>query len=372
MYDAVVIGGGFYGAAIARYLVRQRGFARIVMLERGRGLLSRASYCNQARVHNGYHYPRSYTTAYRSRVNCPRFAHDFPLAVRKDFTSLYAIARQNSKVTAMQFERFCAEIGAPLKRAPAALAQLLEPRLIEAVYLAEEFAFDAMRLREWAVEELGRCGVELRFSTRATQVGLSGNGEWPMVECTDARGVTEGLVSRYVFNCTYSGLNQLAGDIFRVMTSLKHEITEMALLEMPDELSQIGITVMDGSYFSVVPFPARGLHSLSHVRYTPHSGWPDRFHDDPYGRLECYDKKPRADRMIRDAARYLPAITRARYVESMFEVKTVLVKSEADDGRPILFERSKTLPRCYSVLGGKIDNIYDVLERLDAETLPLH
>ncbi len=39
------------------------------------------------------------------------------------------------------------------------------------------------------------------------------------------------------------------------------------------------------------------------------------------------------------AARYLPAVREATYVESLFEVKTVLVKNEGDDGRPILFER---------------------------------
>jgi hypothetical protein len=32
-----------------------------------------------------------------------------------------------------------------------------------------------------------------------------------------------------------------------------------------------------------------------------------------------------------------------------------------------LFEKHSELPGCYSVLGGKIDNIYDVLEKLDAE-----
>ncbi|MBD3843073.1 MAG: D amino acid oxidase (DAO) family protein, partial [Campylobacterales bacterium] len=54
--------------------------------------------------------------------------------------------------------------------------------------------------------------------------------------------------------------------------------------------------------------------------------------------------------------------------DSLFEVKTVLVKNETDDGRPILFEEYPSLPGFYSVLGGKIDNIYDVLERLDDVT----
>jgi hypothetical protein len=74
---------------------------------------------------------------------------------------------------------------------------------------------------------------------------------------------------------------------------------------------------------------------------------------------------------MRDVARYVPAIENARYVDSLFEVKTVLMKNEGDDGRPILFERNSVLPNCYSILGGKIDNIYDVLEKLDAESLSL-
>jgi hypothetical protein len=71
--------------------------------------------------------------------------------------------------------------------------------------------------------------------------------------------------------------------------------------------------------------------------------------------------------MLRDAGRYLPAIREAEIVDSLYEVKTVLAKSEGDDGRPILFERHAELPGCYSVLGGKIDNIFDVLDKLDAE-----
>ena len=71
--------------------------------------------------------------------------------------------------------------------------------------------------------------------------------------------------------------------------------------------------------------------------------------------------------MVRDLARYLPMLLNAKYIDSLFEVKTVLTMNEADDGRPTLFEKHEELPGCYSVLGGKIDNIFDVLEKLDAE-----
>lgn len=366
--DAVIIGGGFYGAAIAVYLARQRGLKHIVLIEREPALLMRASYNNQARVHNGYHYPRSFTTAYRSRVNLPKFVRDWPLTIKKDFTKLYAISRRNSKVTAKQFERFCQQIGADIKPADPMLRDLFEPRLIEDVYLVEEYAFDTTQLASWAERELKEHGVQVRYQTRATAISKGALGALQVV-VERHQGEQEVLSSRYVFNCTYSSLNQFKGDFSGVSTGLKQEITEMALMQMPPSLEGLGVTVMDGPFFSMMPFPARGLHTLSHVRYTPHLSWSDQRGLDPYEKLRHYKRDTRVDRMVRDVGRYMPEVLKAKYMDSLFEVKTVLVKNEGDDGRPILFEKHAELPGCYSVLGGKIDNIYDVFETLEAENI---
>lgn len=362
--DAVIIGGGFYGAAIAVYLAKQRGLKRILLIEREPALMLRASYNNQARVHNGYHYPRSFTTAYRSQVNLPKFARDWPQAVKQDFTKIYAIARRNSKVTAKQFERFCREIGAAIKPASPALRALFEPRLIEDVFLVEEYAFDTTQLASWAVRELKESGVQVRYETRVTSISKGVQGPLQVL-AENMQGQQELISTRYVFNCTYSGLNQFKGEFPGVSTGLKQEITEMALMQMPAPLAGLGITVMDGPFFSMMPFPARGLHTLSHVRYTPHMHWNDKHGIDPYEKLSNYHQESRVDRMVRDVGRYIPAVFDAKHIDSLFEVKTVLVKNESDDGRPILFERHPELSGCFSVLGGKIDNIYDVLEALD-------
>ena len=367
MYDAIVIGGGFYGSAIAIYLKTQRGFSNVLLVEREHNLLLRASYNNQARVHNGYHYPRSFTTAFRSRVNLPRFVHDYPQAIKRDFTKLYAIARRNSKVTAKQFERFCREVGVKIKPAPDSMRNLFESRLIEDVFLVEEYAFDADILAEGARQELDHCGVEVHLNTCVSGIQKIRNG----LSVSFKGSEQEALNSRYVFNCSYSGLNQIVGDFPGTSAKLKHEIAEMALMQVPPVLAGVGVTVMDGPFFSMMPFPARGLHILSHVRYTPHCHWADQPNLNPYQKLDSYNYDTRVDRMVRDVARYMPAIQDAKYVDSLFEVKTILVKNEADDGRPILFEKHFQLPGCYSILGGKIDNIYDILEKLDAEQLDL-
>ncbi len=367
--DAVVIGGGFYGAAIAIYLAKQRGFKNIILIERESALLCRASYNNQARVHNGYHYPRSFTTAYRSQVNFPKFVSDWPEAIKKDFTKIYAIARRNSKVTAKQFERFCKNIGAKIEPAEKAIHQLFEPRLIEAVFEVEEFALDTTKLAGWAEKELSEYGINILLNAQAKSISRAANNSNLKVTIDTRNENSLKISSQYVFNCTYSGLNQIRGDFPGTTVKLKQEITEIALIKPPVELQNLGVTVMDGPFFSIMPFPARNLHSLTHVRYTPHLYWQDDKNIDPYEKLKLYNPETRVDRMLRDVGRYLPVALDAKYIDSLFEIKTILSKTEGDDGRPILFEKHAELSGCYSILGGKLDNIYDILAKLDAETL---
>lgn len=361
----LVIGGGFYGVMVARHLASRRKGASVVLAEREPKLMTRASYNNQARIHNGYHYPRSLTTAFRSRINFPRFLAEFPFVVKRDFTKLYAIARGHSRVTARQFERFCATIGARLEPAPEAVRSLFDTRLIEQVYLADEWVFDATALRNWSHEALSAAGVDLRLGICVQSIAARSDGR--MVASIASTDSNETLIVDQVFNCTYAGLSEIHTPGPALRAPLKYELTEMALFEPPPSLAAYGVTVMDGPFFSFLPFPPRGLHTLSHVRFTPHAQWTDTSNWGLKASLDDLPKVSRANRMLRDAQRYLPAMAEAHYRDSLFEIKTVLQKSENDDGRPILFERHADLPCYISILGGKIDNIYDILEKLDAD-----
>jgi glycine/D-amino acid oxidase-like deaminating enzyme len=344
--DALIIGAGFFGCHVALQL-RRLGMQRVVLADREAGLLRRASYVNQARVHNGYHYPRSLGTAVRSRRNFVRFCADHPFAIAGGFEKIYAIARQ-SQVSASQFVAFCGEIGAPCRDSPAHLRRLFDPDLIDAAFLTREVAFNATELARDLLARLTEAGVELRLSTEAR------------LQSADAAGATVGLNGetlrvRYAFNCTYAALDAQG---IRLRNVLKKEMTEIALIEPAPSFAAVGVTVMDGPFFSTMPFPALGCHSLSHVRYTPHAAWIDPA--DALTRTQTH-----VVAMLRDGARYMPPLARARALGSLFDVKVVLLSTERDDARPILFEPSAESPRVISILGGKIDNIYDVLDVLE-------
>jgi glycine/D-amino acid oxidase-like deaminating enzyme len=357
--DALVIGGGFYGLYLAEFLARRGD--RVVLCERDGDLMRRASYANQARVHNGYHYPRSVLTALRSRVNYPRFIAEFRPAIDDSFEMVYAVGRRFSKVTADQFYQSMKRIGADIRPAPKRLTDLFDPAYVEGVFLAQECAFNAAVLKEIMAERVRRAGVEVRLNTSVNSVmGLMG----PIGPVVRAETTAGSIDAGRVFCCTYAQTNApgAAGGLPRV--PLKHELTELALVEVPAALHDLGVTVMDGPFFSCMPFPARGLHTLSHVRYTPHGHWYDG--DGPY--RPPYDifaetvKETAFPHMVRDAARYLPALAGCRYHDSLWEVKTVLPRSETDDSRPILFKSDFGIPGYHLVMGGKIDNVYDIVD----------
>lgn len=371
--DVLIIGGGFYGLYLADHLAAR--VARVIVCEQGPALMRRASYANQARVHNGYHYPRSFLTAVRSRVNFPRFTAEFPEAVCDSFRKVYAVARRDSKVTAAQFVESMRRIGAPVRPAPAPIAKLFDPAYIEASFLVEEVAFDAVRLCELLSARARRSGVDIRLNTSVRAVRRRDDDSLDVD--LDSPAGPYSVRARHVFNCGYAGLNGPTARSGLPVVPLKYELAEMALVEVPDELRDLGITVMDGPFFSLMPFPARGLHTLSHVRYTPHAHW----YDEAGGPaptlapvdLKRVDLKP-ADlatrrsafpHMIRDAARYLPGIAPSVYRESLWEIKTLLPRSETDDSRPILFRPDHGLAGYHLVMGGKIDNVYDVAEEVD-------
>ena len=353
--DAVVIGGGFFGCCLAVHL-RQR-FAKVVLFEREPTLMMRASRVNQARLHNGYHYPRSFLTAARSHANMAVFREQFPEGVEAGFQHLYAIARNDSKVGRRHFERLSKTIGMPLRPVSDKLMRLFNRQLIEAVYEVEEPAFNINALRETVARQLHAADVDVRLGTEIAAM-IAVPGRQPVSETVS--GAT--IMADWVFNCTYAELNRLVATDAATWPQLSHQLAEVALIEPPEELRDLGITIMDGPFFSVMPFPSENLHSLTHVRYTPHLKWTEQEHPelDPTQVAARWAEPSRFPWIVRDATRYVPAMARAIHVKSLYDVKTLVTSQNVDDGRPILFHHDVQNSRIVSILGGKIDNIFDV------------
>jgi glycine/D-amino acid oxidase-like deaminating enzyme len=362
---ASIIGAGFFGVALADYLHRRFPQEQILVFDSAAEPLSRASRNNQARIHNGYHYPRSIRTALASTRSYEAFKARWPEAVFSDFTHLYAVARSGSHISSKQFEATMRSVGAPIEqeRDPAILGAFDQTR-IEGVYRVVEEAFNHDKLRDWALEVLAQKNVTFLPETTVQRVEGSADGS----QLSTATGDLH--TSKYLFNVTYSGIDSIDGLDEELEGEVIHQLTEMMICSTPSAFSDKAVTVMDGPFFSLMPWPTQpGTHSLSHVRYTPRLvGNKLDLVAKHYKSLGWVNDHDVFDLMRRDVERYIPALASGlKKVGEIREIKT-LVQKNTNDSRPILFARHD-LPGAYSILGGKIDNVFDMERQLDSEVL---
>lgn len=362
--NAIIIGGGYFGLYLTKFL-SQAGL-KVRLFEAESSPMRHASYHNQARIHQGYHYPRSVLTALRSRETFSRFVKEFPDCVYKDFTKYYLVGKPLGKVSASQFYSFFKRLGAPISRADGKIFSLVNRNYVEDCFLTQEFAFDAVKLKDAMLEGLSGTSATLKFSSLVTKVERSGKDLLVYVKDRTKKEVIVEATD-HVFNCTYSGLNFVPYNSGIDIIPLKHELTEMAVVKVPELLQNMGITIMCGPFFSVMPFPSitehgLPLHSFSHVRYTPHYEWFDTSKEPLRGYEPLKEKRHSAWRyMVKDATRYLPLLSECQYRDSLWEIKTVLPRSETDDSRPILCKFNYGTEGFHCLMGGKIDNIYDAV-----------
>ena len=246
MKKILVIGGGFFGMYLSEYLSRQGH--EVILSEKEEDFMQRASYVNQARVHNGYHYPRSILTALRSRISFPRFYEEFNACIDDTFDKYYMISQLPSKISASQFKKFCYRIGAVCEPAPAKITDLVDSNYVEAVFTTKEFAFDSCKLKQLMLERIEDAGVQYHLKQKVLSVSPVNNKLLVSISSVTDERELESIEVDDVFNCTYSMINQIITDSSLEMIPLKHELTEMALVEVPDELKHAGITVMDGPF----------------------------------------------------------------------------------------------------------------------------
>ncbi len=369
-YDVIVIGAGLYGLYAARHCGR-RG-QRVMVLEADGGPFSRATTINQARVHMGYHYPRSLSTARRSAGYFGRFVKEFAGCIKKDFKQVYATSSHYSWTTAPQFKKFCRDAG--IRCDAIDPEAYFNPGVCDGAFLTTEYTYDALLLCKQLLADLAVLpGVQLRYDSPVTAIEKKGD-VWAV---STARGQTE--TAPMVVNATYAAVNGVSALAGFAPFDIKYELCEMILCKATGLLKDVGVTMMDGPFFSIMPFGRTGLHSLTSVTFTPHLSAgqalptfacqhntngacaPERLANCN----ECPHRPKTAWPGISQLARkYLREEYGFTYHSSLFSMKPILKASEVDDSRPTLLRVQSEAPRFISVLSGKINTVYDMEEVL--------
>ena len=357
-YDYVIIGSGFFGLSILKHLYSLNKNSNFLLIDKESKIMNRASRWNQARVHMGYHYPRSISTAIRSKENYSRFSSDWEFAIDSKNESLYMISDINSKTNSKNFERFMSTVELKYADTTEHFVKLLNAKNIEKIYKVQEDTFSSNAIKEYFENFLENSNIDYIFNTNP--YSITNQDSKIEIQLSDRK-----IYTQYLFNCTYGGLGKYS-EIFLEKNLLKYEIAEITFVKVPNILKNYNVTVMDGPFFSLMNFPDNDYHTLSHVRYTPHREFFSKEINDPYYELQNYEKQTNFPLMKLDSMKYIPSLEQMEHKGSYFEIKSVLNSSEVNDSREILVHREKNQ---FNILGSKLDQIYDLLDLLEKEIL---
>ena len=363
-FDRIVVGGGLFGSYSAWVLAR-RGYS-VALIERDSDLMQRATLVNQARLHSGLHYPRSLLTATESLRHYQTFKEAFPDVVREDFTKVYAVSRDQSKTSAAGFRRFLDRLGQQAEEVDP--ERWFRPGVASLAVKVQEGSFDAARLRTTMQDRLeAQPGVTIMTGTAVTS-GHPLPGEVHLRLSTGQTVTAGGVVI-----AGYAGINPLRRALGLDPLHLKHELTEVLLCRVADPYRNLGITVMDGPFWSFMPFGWTDLVSLTSVSLTPvmaHSDTPEFPCQDTPGSgctpddLQLCTTCPARPASLwrhqfQQTTRMLKDTSAFEYVSSMWTVKTLLSTTEVDDARPTFVQREDSTP-IWTVFSGKISTVLDL------------
>lgn len=322
-----ILGAGVYGAHLAAALLADGHDVEI--WESRQRIFEGATGNNPARVHLGFHYPRSRET----RAGCQAVAAEF-MRVYGDFTrtvpiNIYAVAARESLVDFGTYKQVLADVDWIDAERPAELGL----QNVEGALLTGERHIDIGMLRAHFGALLAD---RIRFGVIADVVD---DPAWDMT-----------------VDCTFCALDGENVDRYEPCLTL--------LLEGPTDRS---VTIMDGPFPSLYVWSeAMGLSSLTSAKLTPFSK-ECRTYAEARAILDglgVADTTVRAAAMMAQMAEYWPAV---RDVYSIAEHRLAIRAMPRSAASSRSAELVRVGAQALRIRAGKITNIFDAERAVKAE-----
>lgn len=333
----LVVGGGIFGCTVAAELAEAD--YDVTLVEKNPELMMQASRVNHNRVHFGYHYPRSTSTANQCVKSLSSFLMHYGKAVVSDFPNYYAIASEGSYVTPKQFTDFCDEVGIDY-REEAPPKDLLSPGTIQASYRVREPIFDYDALKLAVVDRVSKSGASLAMGTTIHKTTVSSRG-----------GYKVDIGSGYerfdkVINCSYSGLNVINKAFGVRPRELRFERTMVPIFSF--EHPKVGLTVMDGPFCTIMPHGKKQNEFLLwHV-----DGCVLDSGSDVSNIQDAPPSQGQIERAFDISRKFMPFMSRVEHIRTQHTIKTVHEnKYDARVSEVIIDDEH---PDYISILSGKL------------------
>src|SRR3989344_2624833 len=338
-----VAGAGIFGISAALKLTKN-GY-KVDLYEKNSDILSAASGINQYRLHRGYHYPRSKSTALSAKYSEDSFRVEYGEAIIDQNEHYYSIAKKGSRVTGKQFLDFCKEC--ELEHEEVNLDNHIHPDHVELTIKGIESLLDPIKLKEIAQNKIDESGVNLLLN------------ETFLPHQIDEYNV--------IVNCTYANSNFILERYPEAKKEYQFEVCEKPVLRLAEKYRGKSIVVLDGPFFCIDPYGTTGMHVMGNVVHAIRSTNIGQFPIIPNGIKPLLNKGvvknppvTNIKKFLEVASKFMPDLKNAEHVGSMYTVRTVLPNVDATDERPTLV--SKIGDKIIHIFSGKIGNCVEAAE----------
>jgi glycine/D-amino acid oxidase-like deaminating enzyme len=328
-----VVGGGMFGVTAAVELSNS-GF-NVSLYEQKDDIIKATSGLNHWRLHRGYHYPQSDSTAEFALKAEPLFRDRYSDAVVENENHYYAIADE-SWVSIEEYTDFMQSHNLEYETVD---LELVNDERVDEVFQVQESHVCVDTLREICWSELHQAGVSTRMNTKVSSI----------------RELQE---HEHFVLATYANLNNLIPEGHDLHRKYKFEVCEIPMISLPDRYIGNNIIVVYGPFMSVDPwgktenFLMGDYHNMRHYSTTGYvPKIPDRYQKVLNTGLVEDSDLSNFDSFKKHGKKYLPGVSDAEHIGSFFTIRTILPDVEDTDARPTLINQSDDI---MTIFGGKL------------------
>jgi len=341
---ALVIGAGIHGLAVAVELAKRK--IKVTLLERNHDILLGTSNATHNRAHMGYHYPRSLETARECIEGNRYFVEMLRDVLVYPGSAYYLVEKNESKVTASEYAKFCEDAGLEYKLEWPDLCMLNRDN-IEASFMVEEPLYDVNILRRYYKKEIAKYDIELICDYNLESVNILSSNTLSL--CSSKNNKQHYIVNLRadaIVNATYALTNNVQRMFgIKNLCDYKLQTTEVPVVRCMKNIPQL--TVMNGRFVTIFPYAGyKDLYLFYDVIHSVVCEQTGKIYVEPETLTSNWEL------MKEHAKMYFPFMNSLEYVKSNWGTRPIPVNI-VNDSRITRFKRHNEHTCFYSIMEGK-------------------
>ena len=356
----IIIGGGIFGLTAFLKLISKKHDC--ILLEKKKKIMLGASTNNLNRVHLGYHYPRDDMTAQQSKIGSNSFIKFYKLSIIKYFQNYYVISKYNSLVNFKNYLKFCKRNKLPFKVVKKVnfFTQINEKsNNIEGVIKVKEPIY-SWEIVVKIINKIIKNVNKNRIFTNSEVTMITKKNNIFHVKTKKKTFYADVVIDASYLSLNYKLFkNSLLKKFFK---KIFYQITLITEIDIKN-VKKLGLAVMDGPFFSILPKGKYNKHLLYHVKHSvikESQKLTKSFQNiNKKDYLENFKKIKKL--MSKDLKHFFPKFN-FKFTNKFFISKRVLFKNKNDSRISSILEPEKNY---FLIASAKVDHSVDIADKIN-------